>query len=98
MKIIIYENRKSDPICLDASTPEKENAAFLELFNYLKDNWDCYCEIEDESTPKKQKEWYNKAVLGDAKAAKNLLTARRDYEYEEWKYSNVVSSIVDRRD
>jgi hypothetical protein len=31
MKILRYENRKCDPVSFDASTPEKENAAFLKI-------------------------------------------------------------------
>jgi len=34
-KVLVYGNRKSDDILIDASTPEKEAAAFLKLFNYL---------------------------------------------------------------
>jgi len=34
---------------------------------------------------------YKRAKEGDADAAKKLLTARRTYEYEEWRYGEVIS-------
>ncbi len=42
MKVLRYENRKTDPWYLDASTPEKEVAALKCLFLHLKDSWHCY--------------------------------------------------------
>ncbi|MBA7665289.1 hypothetical protein ES703_73359 [subsurface metagenome] len=35
MEILLYENRKIDPICWDASTPEKKKASLLALFRYF---------------------------------------------------------------
>jgi hypothetical protein len=46
MKILVYENRKCDPSYYDASTPEKELAAYLLLFKQLED-WDIYCELKE---------------------------------------------------
>ena len=82
MKILLYENRKSDPIAWDVSDLEKEIDAFYSLFLYLKDNWDCYCNMEDED-PANVK-FYQKALTGNKVAARRLLHLRRDYEYEFW--------------
>ena len=46
MKILLYENRKSDPIGWDISTKEKQRLGFLALFNHLDKVWKCYGEIE----------------------------------------------------
>ena len=48
MKILIYGNRKQDPDMYDISTPEKEAAAYLKLFNYLDEHWQVYCDLEDD--------------------------------------------------
>lgn len=48
MKVIIYENRKTDAMVWDASTPEKQAAAFLDLFNMLDEHWQCYSDLEAE--------------------------------------------------
>jgi len=47
VKILLYENRKIDPICWDVSTPEKEKAGFLALFNYLDKDWGYYDGLEE---------------------------------------------------
>ena len=81
MRILLYENRKTDPITWDCSTPEARAFAYLELFKILRD-WGCYSEVGDES--KIQQMLYQKAVAGDAGAAVLLLKqrAREGYEYE----------------
>lgn len=38
MKVLIYENRKYDPIMYDISTPEKESAAFLDIFDKVDES------------------------------------------------------------
>jgi hypothetical protein len=48
MKILIYGNRKQDPDMYDISTPEKEAAAYLQLFKYLDEHWQVYCDLEDD--------------------------------------------------
>jgi predicted ABC-class ATPase len=86
-KILLYENRKSDPVAFDASTPELENTAFLKLFKLLDEDWQVY-ECGDMTAIHNQ--WYHLAKnRGDAEAAKKLLKARRNYEYETWQMVNV---------
>ncbi len=48
MKVLYYSNRKCNGMYWDASNPEKEAAAFLALFNYLKDYWEVYESLEDD--------------------------------------------------
>jgi hypothetical protein len=50
MKVLVYGNRKSEEMW-DASTPEKEEAAFKALFKFLDEEWDCYCELADAKEP-----------------------------------------------
>ncbi len=52
-KVLMYENRKIDPMVLDASTPELEQKAFLKLFNYLDENWEVYAGLKELKEPKK---------------------------------------------
>jgi hypothetical protein len=87
MRILQYGNRKMEPIAWDASTPELEAAAFLELFRYFNgDYWQMY--VASPPTPK-QKRLYERAKGGDAGAARKLLEMRKDYEYEDWKLVEV---------
>ena len=78
MKVLVYENRKTDPIIWDASTPESQAWALRELFDMLHD-WGCYGtgEMDEDETA-----LYEKAAAGDDVALFNFLFARRDYEYE----------------
>jgi hypothetical protein len=48
MSVLIYENRKQDPDFYDMSTPAKEAAAWLRLFNYLREEWQVYGDLESE--------------------------------------------------
>ena len=50
MKMLMYGNRKVDSIYWDASTPEKEAAAYKCLFLLLKDDWHCYSYLEGDGT------------------------------------------------
>ena len=50
MEILIYENRKIDPMAYDISTPEKEAAAYLAVFKMLDEEWDVYCDIDPAKT------------------------------------------------
>lgn len=69
MEILLYENRKIDPICWDASTPEKKKAALLALFRYF-DKWKFYVSLE--GLPKKLAEAENEiAALKEGKAVVN---------------------------
>jgi hypothetical protein len=93
-KVLIYENRKCPPVVWDVSTPDQEAAAWLALFHYLDDEWQCYddlkapdlsqAEYDDGLPPKRQKELYRVAAKGVSDAAKRLLAMRKTYEYENW--------------
>ena len=47
--VLFYKNRKSEPLLLDATD---EHKAFLALFTYLDESWECYCDYDDDSEPK----------------------------------------------
>jgi hypothetical protein len=89
MKVLIYGNRKQDNDIYDISTPEKESTAYLKLFHYLDEKWGVYCDL-----PANQKDKYTKAKAGNADAAKRLLNARRDYEYEEFSFGEVIDPLI----
>ena len=95
MKVLMYSNRKSDPILWDASTKEKLDAAFLALFHYLDDDWDCYYDLKNDiNSDIQQHALYDEARFGNAKAAFRLLSLRISYEYESWELVNVVDPTV----
>jgi hypothetical protein len=97
--ILHYRWRKGGPYLWDASTPERQQAAYLALFR-LMHSLEFYSDLEDTPTlpfPAKretrQREWYTKAVDGDWRAAKHLLEARQlaGYEYEtDWGIVEVL--------
>ncbi len=89
MKVLIYGNRKQDDEIYDISSPEKEAAAFLRLFKNLDNGWRVYT----LGINAKEKKLYDAAKGGDAGAAKKLLTMRKDYEYEEWHYGEVINPL-----
>ena len=97
MKILVYENRKSDPVYFDASTPVKELWAYSTVFNILNE-WDCYEDLIQYTAnhPKDyrtiQKQLYEKAKAGDGKAAKELITRRSksNFEYEDVRIATVT--------
>lgn len=86
MKVIVYDNRKIDPVVIDASD---EDAAFLFLFDYLDTEWDVYEDLRHnlswdvEVTANSEHELYLRAKAGNATAARRLLT-KRGGEYEAW--------------
>jgi len=88
-KVLIYENRKTDPICWDASTPELENQAFLALFHLLDEEWDVYLDLKEDKQPaligQNQVALYHKAKQGDVLSCRRLLSQRLRYEYEFWQ-------------
>lgn len=88
MKVLIYGNRKQDDTIWDASTPAKETVALRKLFDYLRDpdGWDVYSTIETEE----HLSLYRAAEAGDDTSLKKLLELRQDYEYEEWKWGEVL--------
>lgn len=90
MQLLIYGNRKQDDMIWDISTPLKRQSAFLRLFNYLRTEWQVY---DFDELPTKQKEWYNAALLDSHIDAEKLLTARRKYEYEEWRIVEAIDPL-----
>jgi len=88
-KVLIYENRKCDPICWNASNPQLENQAFLSLFRLLDEEWDVYLDLKESKQPaligQNQVDLYHKAKQGDAFACRRLLSQRKRCEYEFWQ-------------
>ena len=98
MKVLIYDNRKIDPIVIDASTEEAELAAFMALFKYLKDEWQVYSSLEyvvetSDSGSRYQSPLYKKACSGCAESARRLLKSRKSYEYEYWSLHEVINPL-----
>lgn len=94
-QVLIYENRKANPLVLDISTQKKRHAAFLYLFTILRDEWECYATGywgDSALVQTNQKKLYALANSGDGAAAELLLKARHNYEYEEWSVVNVVDA------
>lgn len=50
-RVLIYENRKTDPYYLDASTEELEAGAFLKLFEVLDESWQVYSSLKEAEKP-----------------------------------------------
>jgi len=78
-RILLYENRKIDPIAFDA-TGDKQRDAFYALFTYLDENWKVYGDLTNENN--QQSRFYHSAKAGDKDSAARLLAARRAYEYD----------------
>lgn len=129
MRVLRYENRKSNPVIYDISTPEKCAAGYLRMFKILDEVWECYSDLEEvpvycdactdgqhqycrgsscacKVTPTckalnrgaverhenntLQHRLYTKAKEdGDWKAAKRLMDARRNYEYESVREDDI---------
>lgn len=108
-QVLIYSNRKMSPVVWDASTPELEKQAFLFLFKYLDEEWQCYGDLEEEitmcgTTPreiyeigcrKSQMKLYKKAKEGDLMACRRLLEDRKDYEYEYWDLVEICEGEIE---
>jgi len=84
-KVLLYENRKEDPVVWDASSPELEEKAFRSLFNKLDEEYNFYAELRKADV----NHLYKKAVKGDFKSIKKILTSRINYEYEYWSLINI---------
>ena len=84
MKVLVWHQKNGDAL-YDASTPEKQDQAFLKMFNEAdaQGDYEC-CPPEGRQVP-----LYEKAKAGDAKAAASFIGARKDYEYEGYEF-NVV--------
>jgi len=85
MRILVYGNRKSDDTYYDISTPAKEDASYLALFKILDEEWEVYQDLETG-----QEALLLRARTGDANAAKRLMKARTDYEYENIREARVI--------
>ena len=79
-RILLYENRKSDPIAWDASTEELMAEAFLACFNYLNKDWQLFNDLKEMESGV-----YEKATQGDADAARKILENRQYDEYCSWQ-------------
>ena len=78
-KVMIYRGKDFD-VLWDASTPELEKWAFVELFKYF-DELGAYNEI-------KENRLYLKAKEGDAEVIRRFLNMRKSYD-EYWAIENV---------
>jgi hypothetical protein len=92
--LLIYGNRKQEDIIWDISTPEKRAAGFLALFRFLNEEWDVY---QSDDLNAAQEKLFNKAVKGDAVAAECLLTMRKNCEYEEWDFGELINPLTGRK-
>lgn len=91
--VLIYENRKTDPVVWDASTSELEGKAFLSLFNLLDKEWRVYTDLEENpqsSMFNNQFTLYNKSKEGDIRSCRALLNIRKQYEYEYWSFVRIL--------
>ena len=79
-RILLYENRKSDPIAWDASTEELMAKAFIACFNYLDKDWQLFNDLKEMESGV-----YEKATQGDADAARKILENRQYDEYFNWQ-------------
>ena len=98
MKVLMYDNRKIDPILIDASSDEARDAALLALFKYLDEEWDVYDDLGKDNgcfgrAADIQRQHYQMALAGDAKAAFDLLKKRKGNEYEYWQFIDVVNPL-----
>lgn len=87
MEVLLYSNRKVDPVIYDVSIPHKRDAAYLKLFNDLDTYWSCY-----EGCSPSDRLLVNRARKGDAKAAVILLDRRNSHghEYETFQIIEVI--------
>lgn len=98
-RVLMYSNRKTDPVLWDVSTKKQEDAAYLALVQLLDEDWQVYDGLDDPpawdepDAPSKQAQWYAAAKKGDALAARRLLMARRTYEYEHWHFVGVYDPL-----
>jgi hypothetical protein len=92
--LLIYGNRRQEDIIWDISTPEKRAAGFLALFRFLNEEWDVY---QPDDLNAVQEKLFNKAVEGDAVAAEHLLIIRKNYEYEEWHFGELINPLTGRK-
>lgn len=90
-KVLLYENRKSDPMVWDVSTDEGKERAFRELFQHLRDVWDVYGDWSrgNKQDAERQKSLFDLAQTGDATATERLLRLRNNFEYETWRILEV---------
>lgn len=93
MRILVL-NAHHEDVYFDATNEEE---AYLAIFNYLDDTYDCYWEYVDArpSYMDYEKWQRNKATIakareGDANAAKRIVTARSEYDDEGFWFSEVI--------
>jgi len=102
MQVLIYRSRITEgPVLWDVTGP-KLGPAYLALFRYFRDDMKFYQDLTNpkdfDSAPaisalfNTMKQLFDKASVGDAVAAKQLLQLRRQhcFEYEqEWHLQDV---------
>lgn len=86
MKILVWK-AKDETVYYNASTEEKELMAYLRVFTQMDEQGDYEC-CPPEG--KLHQSWYEKAKKGDMPAARLLLMARRNYEYEWVEIEEVI--------
>ena len=91
LKILCYTHHVDVPLLYDISTPEKEEKAFYDLYEFLEYE-ECYDDLKynDHDFSRwsgkqitehfLQQSLYNKAAEGDKKAARELLELRNNYD------------------
>lgn len=89
-KILVYGNRKSDDLFYDASTLDRENAAYLALIKVLDEDWDVYQDLSPQ-----HEALLTQAKNGNADSARRLITARRRYEYENVYEAELIDATVE---
>jgi len=91
-QVLVYGHRKQPDKQFYFTTKKEKEAAFLRLFNYMRTDWKVYT----SGMTKAQKQWYDRAMMGQGVAAIQLLTLRRKYEYEQWHIEPVPAKAADR--
>lgn len=77
--VIMYGNRKQDPIILDATTFKKWQQCFVWLFHFLKDNWECYGELA-EADPSEVPAGEDPGMLVEPRIDKDLQYQQKLYQ------------------
>lgn len=94
--LLVYGNRKSDLYIWDITTAAKRDAAIRALFTLLDDDWQVYGDLAEplawDAAETNQRVWYRQAKAGDVDAMADLLTARRQHEYETWHTETLIDA------
>lgn len=91
ISLLIYKGKCED-LYYDISTPSKRDAAYLQLFTMLNEDYHCYDLDEMDQT---EGALYLAASKGDAQSAIRLLKMRTDYEYENVFEEELIDATQD---